>query len=209
MIGPLRARLAEATRASHELMHQHPGFAAAAAGSIPARDYRDLLARLYGFHRAFEAGFGGAPADMAEAIALPVRARADALAQDLEALGFASDIEALPRGYPSPAPVREPQWLGALYVVEGSTLGGAHIARALERAGFSRAQRHFFEAHGEARSRMWRNLLDRLEMHADSPDAAAEAERAALDQFEAFAAWMRDWRGAAARVQLTETAHEI
>ena len=51
----LRAVLRQATAPSHERMHRHRGLAAAAAGSIAVSDYRLLLARLFGFHRAFEA----------------------------------------------------------------------------------------------------------------------------------------------------------
>jgi len=41
--------------------------------------------------------------------------------------------------------------LGALYVTEGSTLGGTEIERALTRAGVPAARRHFFTAYGERR----------------------------------------------------------
>jgi heme oxygenase len=192
----LRARLREATGEVHARMHAHPGFAAAASGKIAANDYRDLLARLYGFHRGFEVDFARAPVAMAQAIALPQRARAAALAEDLRALGLAGEIEALPL---CPAPLgleTEPQWLGALYVSEGSTLGGAAIARALAQAGFGVEQRHFFEAYGAQRSQMWRSFLARLECHAHDHVAAAEAQSAAKATFAAFERWMRDWRGA-------------
>ena len=196
MNADLRARLREATNEAHARMHAHPGFAAAASGRIAASDYRDLLARLYGFHRGFETHFDRAPADMAEAIALPARRRSAALAEDLAALGFSDDIESLPL---CPAPLAlssEPQWLGALYVTEGATLGGAAISRALAEAGFAAAQRRFFEGHGALRSPMWRRFLARLETHADDPEAVAAAQMAAKAAFSAFEAWMADRRGA-------------
>ena len=195
--GRLRSRLSETTRAAHERLHGHPGFAAAAAGRLDMCAYRDLLARLYGFHQPFEAEFVKAPPAMADAIALASRRRSEALAEDLCSLGLAGGVTALPLSRALPSCVSEPQWLGALYVTEGSTLGGAQIARALERAGFTSAQRRFFEAYGERRGWMWRTLLDRLESHADDSDAAAQAESSAQALFEAFEAWMRDWRGAA------------
>ena len=194
MKADLRARLREATGEAHARMHTHPGFAAAASGHISARDYRDLLARLYGFHRGFEAHFDRAPAAMAQAIALPARRRSAALAEDLRALGL-QDIEALPL-WPAPLALEsEPQWLGALYVTEGATLGGAAISRALAEARFGAAQRRFFEGYGAERSPMWRSFLARLERHAEDPEAAA-AQTAAEAAFSAFEAWMRDWRGA-------------
>ena len=50
----LRTRLREATAQIHERLHGHPGLGAAASGAIGRDDYRSLLARLWGFHKAFE-----------------------------------------------------------------------------------------------------------------------------------------------------------
>ena len=193
----LRGRLAEATQAAHERMHRHDGFAAAAAGQLDAGAYRDLLARLYGFYRPFEADFDLAPPDLAQAIGLRERARTPALAADLRALGGGLDVETLPKCVGLPERSSEPQWLGSLYVTEGSTLGGAEIAAALDRAGFARAQRGYFESYGARRGLMWRHFLARLEIHAQDPEAVAQAAAAAEAHFDAFETWMRDWRGAA------------
>jgi len=195
----LRSRLRVATQDAHGRMHLHPGFRAAAAGSLTLAEYRDLLARLFGFHEAFDAAFPSAPAAFARAIDLHARSRSEALAQDLAALGVAPRIPALPLCATAPRPKSEPQWLGALYVTEGSTLGGTEIGRTLERAGFPDNRRHFFTAYGERRSEMWRGFLARLETHADDPAAADAAEAAALDAFARFEAWMADWQGAATR----------
>ena len=197
--GDLRTRLRTTTCEAHERLHVHPGFAAAAAGRVGPDDYCDMLARLYGFHKAFEAGFAAAPTDMAEAIELSTRTRSRHLQEDLVAFGLGAHIADLPLCPTPPRGPSEPQWLGALYVTEGSTLGGTEIGRTLERAGFPDNRRHFFTAYGERRSEMWRGFLARLETHADDPAAADAAEAAALDAFARFEAWMADWQGAATR----------
>ena len=195
----LRSRLRVATQDAHGRMHLHPGFRAAAAGSLTLAEYRDLLARLFGFHEAFDAAFPSAPAAFARAIDLHARSRSEALAQDLAALGVAPRIPALPLCATAPRPKSEPQWLGALYVTEGSTLGGAQIARALEALGIGEDGRRFFTAYGDLRSAMWRLFLARLETWAEDPEASAEVEASALAAFESFEVWMRDWAGAAER----------
>lgn len=194
--GSLRARLREATQAPHERMHAHEGFGGAASGHIALPAYRDLLARLYGFHRAFDAAFATAPAELAEAIRLPARARSADLLRDLVALG-AEEVEALPICMGAPQPRSEAEWLGALYVTEGSTLGGAQIARSLQGLVTGEDGRRFFLAYGERRSEMWRLFLARLETFGANPEAASDVEAAAVRTFEAFENWMRDWRGAA------------
>jgi heme oxygenase len=193
---PLRARLREATQAPHERMHAHDGFGGAASGRLALPAYRDLLARLYGFHKAFDAAFTTAPAEFAAAIRLPARARSSDLAQDLVALGVGACLEGLPICGGAPRPRSEAEWLGALYVTEGSTLGGAQIAKALDGLVEGVDGRRFFLAYGERRSEMWRVFLARLEAFGVNPAAADAVEDAAVQTFEAFETWMRDWRGA-------------
>jgi light-regulated signal transduction histidine kinase (bacteriophytochrome)/heme oxygenase len=195
--GELRERLREATREPHERMHRHDGFLAAAEGRLDARLYEDLLARLYGFYWSFERNFLNAPAPMAKAIELSKRARTPNLRSDLIALGFTGRLDRLPICADLPAPESEAAWLGALYVTEGSTMGGAQIARALAKSGFSADQTRFFAAHGKASSSMWKSFLARLDTLAADPRSTQAAENSARAVFTAFEEWMRDWRGSA------------
>jgi heme oxygenase (biliverdin-IX-beta and delta-forming) len=196
----LRARLKTATNEAHERMHAHPGFAAAAAGAIDTEAYRDLLARLYGFHAAFEDRMQAAPADFAKAIDLPSRARAGLIVEDLLALGTARErINTLPRCDGMPLFRGDGDRLGALYVVEGSTLGGAFIAKALARSAGN--ARRFFGGHGVNQGRLWRNLVMALDRLDDIPEEAVRAERAALSTFATFERWMIDWKGAYAKAE--------
>ncbi len=190
----IRERLKAATNEVHERLHGHEGFAAAAAGTISAPDYRDLLARLHGFHAAFDAQMTCAPVAFAQNLELPARARAGLLAQDLTGRGVAAETTArLPRAE-LVALHSEGEYLGALYVVEGSTMGGIIIARALAAFG---ADRRFYFGHGADHGRLWRVFAARLETL--DGEAAEAAERAAASVFAAFETWMTGWRGALAR----------
>ena len=60
MTQAVRDRLRRETAEVHERLHRHPGLGAAARGSIAAEDYVRLLARLWGFHRAYEAALAEA-----------------------------------------------------------------------------------------------------------------------------------------------------
>jgi light-regulated signal transduction histidine kinase (bacteriophytochrome)/heme oxygenase len=195
--GGLRQRLRAATREAHQRLHRHDAFHAAAEGRLESRDYRDLLARLYGFYHPFESRFPEAPGDMAAAIDLVRRLRAPNLRLDLLAMKFRKRLEALPVCTDLPTPRSEAEWLGALYVTEGSTLGGALIARALAKSGVPAEQLHFFAAHGKANASMWISFLARLDALSAAPQACAVAEASACDTFAAFEAWMQDWRGPA------------
>ena len=194
-IGEMRLRLRDATRAPHERLHQHPGFAAAAAGRISIADYKLLLCRLFGFHRAFEmalaAGHFGGIQDSGD------RARSRLIEADLEALGIeANAIALLPRCPGLKAPTSEAEILGAQYVLEGSTLGGVQIARALEPV-VNRPDgqgRRFYLGYGDQHGAMWRAFLAELEPLAAHPQESADVIAAAIRTFEAFELWMQDWK---------------
>lgn len=186
----LRDRLREATQAAHERLHRHAGFAAAARGDITRDDYRLLLARLYGFHHPFECATAARATDFS--LDLAERRRAPLLVQDLASLGVdAITVERLPLcgeefGWTDAAAL-----LGALYVTEGSTLGGVLIARALARVATD--ARRFYLGHGERNGEMWRNFVARLEAIEDDAGQAA-AIASAQRTFLAFENWMNGWK---------------
>jgi heme oxygenase len=185
----LRMLLREATRKPHLRLHGHPGFAGAARGEIAMDDYASLMARLFGFHRAFEEAMDRASQMVAIGVDLAKRRRSLLIERDLISLGFDQGrIDRLPLCAGLRLPEDEASALVALYVVEGSTLGGAQIAVKLARVACY--SRRFFLGYGDDNNRMWRAFLIRLER---SPDAISTVA-AARETFEAFEIWMRDWR---------------
>ena len=193
----MRWRLRAATAATHERMHAHAGFGAAAAGTIEVSDYRRLLTRLYGFHRPFEDFARSAATLFRIDLDMSVRSRSPLLLADLQAIGFdSSAAAAVPLWRPSLRFASKGSLLGALYVLEGSTLGGVQIARALMDRGARevRDARRFFLGRGERPGALWRELLQELEALRDDDREAIHAEQTAVSTFEAFEDWMAEWR---------------
>ncbi len=193
----MRARLRAATAQIHERLHGHPGLGAAASGVMTRADYRLLLGRLWGFHTSFEQVLEAAARSLALDIDMAARARAPMLEKDLRVLGLgADDIERLPRCEEIFQPRDEAGFMGALYVVEGSTLGGIQIARAL--AGlFDGAEgegRRFFLGYGANHSAMWRGFLARLDACTGDEAGETAAVEGAVQTFADFERWMDDWR---------------
>ena len=193
----MRWRLRAATAITHERMHAHAGFGAAAAGTIEAADYRRLLVRLYGFHRPFEDAARLAADVFRINLDMSGRARSPLLLADLQAIGFDPNAAAtLPLWRPSVRLVSKGSLLGALYVLEGSTLGGVQIARALKSRvgnGLEKALL-FFVGRGERQGAMWRELLEELKSLRGDDENAMQAEDAAVATFKAFEEWMAGWR---------------
>lgn len=114
---------------------------------------------------------------------LAARSRRQFLQQDLRALALPAASRAVPRPVLPDAPAA---W-GALYVMEGSALGGQVITRALARAGLDPASgAAYFHGFGEATAGMWDDFRGRLESELPDPAWLACACAAACHTFDAL-----------------------
>lgn len=179
-----RDLLRSATNETHERLHLHAGFAALKHGTITLPAYRALLMCLYGFYRPFECAVG------------VDRARTQWLASDLEWLG----VEATARSE-IPVCANIPRYecperrLGALYVVEGSALGGRVLCRGLDQllSPDSVEGRRFLTGHGAHTGDAWRSFLDTLELVGFEPIGRTALVNAAVETFEVFETWLSEW----------------
>jgi heme oxygenase len=155
--------------------------------------YRDLLRRMLGLHGPLEQAllrldWSGTAIDLGE------RRKTAWLHQDLLALNFSErEIEAIPVCVEIPELTSVARGIGCLYVLEGSTLGGAVIARQLERVleiGTDQGAR-FYASYGERLNLMWASFGAAADAICDSAVAADQACAAAHDTFACFEAWFR------------------
>lgn len=187
MRGPLHEKLREATADSHQALERDLDW----AERIATREgYLNLIADLRGFHATYESAIGRALAD--EHFFGP-RRRLDLLDADLFDLGMAR--KAIPM-LPSPQVITlstATAGLGALYVLEGSRLGGQVICREVEkRLSLAGAGTRYYRGYGGDTGRMWRNFLARLEAVGGDAAMEREAMAASIATFEALAEWLSD-----------------
>ncbi|MDF2973566.1 MAG: hypothetical protein K0R61_4016 [Microvirga sp.] len=180
------ARLKTETRAAHDRIEA----AMDLDRRIATRDgYRDLLIRFYGFHKAWETEAVGRAPDQGF---FERRRKTQLLVQDLEALGLKSDdIIRLPQCRPlMPLPGSEAV-LGSMYVVEGSTLGGAIIARDVEnRLGLdAKTGCAYFRSYGRDIAAMWRSFGAVL-LEASSPEVDDLIVESAQNTFTVMHDWL-------------------
>jgi heme oxygenase (biliverdin-IX-beta and delta-forming) len=152
-------------------------------------DYSDILKIFYGY-------FGGVeqridqyinPTNLAD---YHERRKTAALESDLEALG-----NTLPRKAGDddlPAITNYLQAFGALYVIEGSTLGGKIISKMVQQhlaindgKGLS-----FFNGYGDDTGKKWSTFQQVLNSLANTPEHENEVIAAANNTFAKFKAWM-------------------
>jgi len=172
---PVRTALREATDEVHRRLHGVPPFQAIADGRLALADYAALLGRIHAFHLLIEQACGAALSGL-----LPSR-RIALLEADLSALGAA------PAPPPSWHPPRgEAAALGALYVAQGSIMGGKLIHRQLDYLfGKAEAGRTYFRGSRDDALR-WRMLCLRLEQDGAAPDALPAMIAGAQGAFALF-----------------------
>lgn len=178
--------LRERTREQHEQVEARLPLL---RDDVSADAYRDLLVRFHGFYAPLEARLC-AVAELAAAGADPAgRRKAPLLARDLAALGV--DAGAPCTDLPDVStPARA--W-GAMYVLEGATLGGQlirrHLAGVLDLSPENGGA--FFAAYGDRVGPMWKAFGAALTAWADAhPAAEDEVVAGAADTFARLDAWL-------------------
>jgi heme oxygenase len=177
------AELRAATREHHDRIEQRVDLTARLAS---IEDYRRLLARLHGFYAPMEVALAPHAGSIA-GLDFHGRRKASLLLDDLAVLGG----DAGPTAGVLPAVASPEHALGVLYVLEGSTLGGAVIGRmAGERLGVTRQRgASFFGAYGGRVGSRWRAFGNAVEDHTGGT-APAEMRAAAIGCFEALEDWL-------------------
>lgn len=179
------ARLKVETAAAHSRMES---LVPLMSPTLEQDRYRMVLRHFYGFIRSWEVwSMANVPAELRPM--LMERERSNLLKADLRYFG-----EHLPEFLYMP-PARDTKsraaFLGAMYVIEGSTLGGQHIARHVEDIlGLSPGQGDsYFRGYGDRTKLMWRQFQEVINAVPD--DDADEVITSAGDMFFAFGEWMR------------------
>jgi heme oxygenase len=180
---PILARLRAETRPYHDAVEQNEFNQALAAGTPSEAATTRFLARMYGFLAPYEAALLGHVATLGPAWEIPERLRAHLILADLHA-----EASQLPLCPALPPLATRPQLLGAMYVLEGSTLGGQVLARQLAKAGSS--QLRYFTGYGAQTGPRWKAFCQLLSEAAT--DAATENEivQSAIHTFQHLATWL-------------------
>jgi heme oxygenase len=176
--------LRQATKADHEAVENSVPLM---GDGLTLQAYITVLYRIQGLVAAWEKlGEGAAPEWMQPMMKL--RQRQALIEEDLRFLAPQLSLSDVPK---MPAFTSDAQFLGAMYVMEGSRLGGAIIAKHVEIVlGFQMGRgTAFFRGSGRQTGPLWKDFLDVLQVRV--PDAQAdEVILAAQSMFRLFAEWM-------------------
>ncbi|MFD0795747.1 biliverdin-producing heme oxygenase [Mucilaginibacter litoreus] len=177
--------LKEETRENHQQLEKMLiGKLKAVSG---VKDYADLLKYFYGY-------FGGLEDQINQAIdpdLLPDNAdrrKTQSIAEDIKALG--ETVPAKANSDTLPRIKNHLEALGALYVIEGSTLGGKIISKMMEQQlALNGAGLSFFTGYGDRTGQMWETFKQVLDQQAANPEQEAVVIAAANETFLKFGEW--------------------
>ena len=164
-------------------------------GSIRSlAEYKSLMERFYHLYRPLEGSLGRFREWSQAGINLAERTHTPALAADLEALGVVPSKSADAEGERLPMLTSFADALGALYVIEGSTLGSQYILpRVAEVLGSSMVGADaFFRGYGAQTGFFWKQLQGALDRFGfDHPEHIPGVVKGAKATFAAMGTWLQ------------------
>ena len=190
---PLREDvLVRVKRETQELHHHLESILPIARDAFSLGDYMFVLEKFLGIYRPLEARIMEI-SGMPESLQLGRRRKTALLEQDLSDLGVEQQtISALPHAS-LPALHGVPESLGAMYVLEGATLGGQYISRSASRnLGLDHERGcRFFSSYGPEVGSMWRSFGQVVRERLSGPDEQTRFITGAANTFSCFEQWMR------------------
>ena len=150
-------------------------------------DYKNLLKRFYAFYKSFEPKMFEALGENPSDFDYENRQNTPKLFRDLENLGISEqEISAIKSFGDLPNLDSREKIFGALYVVEGSTLGGQVISRHLkEKFGFDESNGSaFFSGYGRETGKMWTAFRDAITTFSEGDINREEIIGAANETFD-------------------------
>jgi heme oxygenase len=185
----LSDKLKEETKHNHQILEK------ALIGNLKAirsqQEYANLLKLFYGY-------FGGLETRINETIDTSLltdsreRRKTQAIADDILELG--GTVPANANGDDLPAINNHLEALGALYVIEGSTLGGKIINKMMQQQLGSDKGMSFFSGYGDNTEQMWDTFKQALNNQVENPEQEAVVIAAANETFLKFGEWFEKAR---------------
>lgn len=144
-------------------------------------DYAEVLKYFYAYFRELEN-------DIAAQLPHPLteyfqtRRNAAHIAEDITALGFGLDNLPIVE---KPAITNKNQAIGALYVLEGSIMGGPYIVKMLQQRGIKEGF-NFFNGYGDDSAKKWAEFTGLINTEVSEEEAILEAIESARETFQQF-----------------------
>jgi heme oxygenase len=157
--------------------------------TLTLQQYKTLLATNYIVHSTIEPELHAALDQQTKTrLCIGNRNKVDALAQDVKDMGLdKAELDAVDISFPTPAQQSNAAALGAMYVLEGATLGGHVINKKLKaNPAFENLELHYYGVYGKELMPNWLAFVDIL--NTSVPEADYDlAKESAVKMFSLIA----------------------
>lgn len=185
--------LRSATRLQHERLEQQPYAQRVMGGRVSRPEYGGFLQAMYLLHQELEADIARSPEPALREVFSEDMRKLDWLASDLRELGYAPvpsgavavHAESLAARYHAAAESDPFFLLGALYVLEGSSLGGrVQRSALLARHEFAQLKHHYLSGYQSGTRQHFDRFAQRLTRALDTEQRLERASVGAVATFE-------------------------
>lgn len=174
----LQEKLKQATRADHDQLEQLMYVNDIMSGNLSLAQYRQILTTNYIVHKNLEHFlFSSLSYEIAQQLDLPHREKLASLQKDMDELKLSqteSEIEEISFN------INDAELMGAMYVLEGATLGGSVIIKRMKtNPNFNGLSLNYYQVYGEQLIPMWKKFCEVLNQQSESgyDDAANGAKK--------------------------------
>jgi len=181
--------LRKQTAPSHQKLEDNPLSKAILTANVSVADYQQYLSALYGVTAGCEATLF--PAIEGIIWDLKSRYRSQLIVSDLLATGFSElQIAALPVYHFAWSSAADA--MGAMYVLEGSTLGGRVLYKHIHKTlGFDASNgASYFWGYGDQTGSMWKSFISSFTQFAMETGQGAEIINSATHTFTIIDTWL-------------------
>jgi len=182
-------KLKAQTRSHHDVVEEFAYSNKIMDGTITLEEYKELVLKNYHFHLCIEeAAAALLSVEQQKLLAFGKRGKLPLLREDLLALGLTPDDLTMTGEAPEYKLDTLEAVMGALYVAEGSTLGGAVIQRKLAAnpAVGGEVPMHFYGCYGKEIGEMWKSFMMAMVRLVGKPEQAEAVVGAAQATFDFF-----------------------
>jgi len=195
---PARQCLRDATHAEHVRLNQHPLLVGITRPDYSLQNYHRVLLAYFHFYRAFEESIDRGLGSLHVEFDYRHRRKIHWIAQDLRYFGIDPDAVTCRPGIPvSPMEFDNVgKLVGALYTIEGSSLGGAVIFRKLATSLQTTVARgaRFFYGYGADTPAHWQQFEAFMNAELTSDEIRGHAQGAARHIFTSIADLLDTYR---------------
>ena len=157
--GHLHQLLKNETHHVHMRLHRHPMLTPLQDGTLTKEKYINILNGFYVFHMGYKSVFDKIKNKFSQQID-PV----DLIEKDYETLCVQKPLD---KGQSKDIETDFNAYIGYLYVLQGSTLGGQYLSKQIEKTiGLTQGSEQFyFYGYGKDTGKVWKSFLEYLEQN--------------------------------------------